>query len=109
MTVTSKLPKRKFDVVIVGAGGSGMRASLQLARAGLNVAVLTKVFPTRSHTVAAQGGIGASLGNMNEDNWHYHFFDTVKGSDYLGPNTLLTTPRNQVSRLQRSLCSGQFR
>ncbi len=76
--------QRKFDVVIVGAGGSGMRASLQLARAGLNVAVLTKVFPTRSHTVAAQGGIGASLGNMNEDNWHYHFYDTVKGSDWLG-------------------------
>ena len=76
--------KRKFDVVIVGAGGSGMRASLQLARAGLNVAVLSKVFPTRSHTVAAQGGIGASLGNMNEDNWHFHFYDTVKGSDWLG-------------------------
>nr|HPH13914.1 succinate dehydrogenase flavoprotein subunit [Burkholderiaceae bacterium] len=71
-------------VVIVGAGGSGMRASLQLARAGLNVAVLSKVFPTRSHTVAAQGGIGASLGNMNDDNWHYHFYDTVKGSDWLG-------------------------
>ncbi len=80
----SSLPKRKFDVVIVGAGGSGMRASLQLARAGLNVAVLSKVFPTRSHTVAAQGGIGASLGNMSEDNWHYHFYDTVKGSDWLG-------------------------
>ncbi len=84
MTVTPKLPKRKFDVVIVGAGGSGMRASLQLAKAGLNVAVLSKVFPTRSHTVAAQGGIGASLGNMSEDNWHYHFYDTVKGSDWLG-------------------------
>lgn len=81
---TAAVTKRKFDVVIVGAGGSGMRASLQLARAGLNVAVLTKVFPTRSHTVAAQGGIGASLGNMNADNWHYHFYDTVKGSDWLG-------------------------
>ncbi|MBP7503264.1 MAG: succinate dehydrogenase flavoprotein subunit, partial [Aquabacterium sp.] len=78
------LPTRKFDVVIVGAGGSGMRASLQLSLAGLNVAVLSKVFPTRSHTVAAQGGIGASLGNMSEDNWHYHFYDTIKGSDWLG-------------------------
>jgi succinate dehydrogenase / fumarate reductase, flavoprotein subunit len=84
MTVGSNIPRRKFDVVIVGAGGSGMRASLQLARAGLNVAVLSKVFPTRSHTVAAQGGIGASLGNMSEDNWHFHFYDTVKGSDWLG-------------------------
>ena len=82
--MTQSISKRKFDVVIIGAGGSGMRASLQLARAGLNVAVLSKVFPTRSHTVAAQGGIGASLGNMNEDNWHYHFYDTVKGSDWLG-------------------------
>ncbi|OGB51356.1 MAG: succinate dehydrogenase flavoprotein subunit [Burkholderiales bacterium RIFOXYD2_FULL_59_8] len=84
MTATSKLQKRKFDVVIIGAGGAGMSASLQLANAGLNVAVLTKVFPTRSHTVAAQGGIGASLGNMAEDNWHYHFYDTIKGSDWLG-------------------------
>ncbi|MGQ3092129.1 MAG: succinate dehydrogenase flavoprotein subunit [Roseateles sp.] len=80
----AQLATRKFDVVIVGAGGSGMRASLQLALAGLNVAVLSKVFPTRSHTVAAQGGIGASLGNMSEDNWHYHFYVTVKGSDWLG-------------------------
>jgi succinate dehydrogenase / fumarate reductase flavoprotein subunit len=81
---SNNITTRKFDVVIVGAGGSGMRASLQLARAGLNVAVLSKVFPTRSHTVAAQGGIGASLGNMSEDNWHYHFYDTIKGSDWLG-------------------------
>ena len=81
---TASLPRRKFDAVIVGAGGSGMQASLRLAQAGLNVAVLSKVFPTRSHTVAAQGGIGASLGNMSEDNWHYHFYDTVKGSDWLG-------------------------
>ncbi len=80
----SSITKRKFDVVIVGAGGSGMRAALQLARAGLNVAVVSKVFPTRSHTVAAQGGISASLSNMSEDNWHYHFYDTIKGSDWLG-------------------------
>jgi len=79
-----QIANRKFDVVIVGAGGSGMRASLQLARAGLNVAVLSKVFPTRSHTVAAQGGVSASLGNMSDDNWEYHFYDTVKGSDWLG-------------------------
>jgi succinate dehydrogenase / fumarate reductase flavoprotein subunit len=82
--IKTALPTRRFDVVIVGAGGAGMRASLQLAEAGLNVAVLSKVFPTRSHTVAAQGGIGASLGNMSEDNWHYHFYDTIKGSDWLG-------------------------
>src|SRR5258707_3162503 len=81
---TSNITTRKFDVVIVGAGGSGMRASLQLSLAGLNVAVLSTVLPTRSHTVAAQGGIGASLGNMTEDNWYWHMFDTVKGSDYLG-------------------------
>jgi succinate dehydrogenase / fumarate reductase flavoprotein subunit len=79
-----QITNRKFDVVIVGAGGSGMRASLQLARAGLNVAVLSKVFPTRSHTVAAQGGVSASLGNMSDDSWEYHFYDTVKGSDWLG-------------------------
>jgi succinate dehydrogenase / fumarate reductase flavoprotein subunit len=75
---------RKFDAVVVGAGGSGMRAALELARADLKVAVLTKVFPTRSHTVAAQGGIAAPLANSTEDNWHWHMYDTVKGSDYLG-------------------------
>jgi succinate dehydrogenase / fumarate reductase flavoprotein subunit len=78
------LPVKSFDAVIVGAGGAGMRASLQLAEAGFKVAVLSKVFPTRSHTVAAQGGIGAALGNMGEDNWLWHMYDTVKGSDYLG-------------------------
>ena len=84
MQKQAEIPKMRFDVVVVGAGGSGMRAALQLAQSGLKVAVLSKVFPTRSHTVAAQGGIGASLGNMSEDNWHYHFYDTVKGSDWLG-------------------------
>ncbi len=78
------IPVRKFDAVIVGAGGSGLRAALELASQGLRVAVLSKVFPTRSHTVAAQGGIGAALGNMGEDSWLWHMYDTIKGSDYLG-------------------------
>lgn len=85
----STFKKQRHDVVIVGAGGSGMRASLALAKAGLNVAVLSKVVPTRSHTVAAQGGIGAALGNMSEDNWHYHFYDTIKGSDWLGDQDVI--------------------
>ena len=78
------LPVRRFDAIVVGAGGAGLRAALQLAEAGLSTAVLSKVFPTRSHTVAAQGGIGAALGNMEADSWHWHMYDTVKGSDYLG-------------------------
>jgi succinate dehydrogenase / fumarate reductase flavoprotein subunit len=78
------LQARRFDAIVVGAGGSGLRAALELARAGLRVAVLSKVFPTRSHTVAAQGGIAAPLGNSSEDHWHWHMYDTVKGSDYLG-------------------------
>jgi succinate dehydrogenase / fumarate reductase flavoprotein subunit len=78
------LPIRRFDAIVVGAGGSGMRAALELARAELKVAVLTKVFPTRSHTVAAQGGVAAPLANSGEDHWHWHMYDTVKGSDYLG-------------------------
>ncbi len=73
-----------FDVVVVGAGGSGLRAALGCAQAGLKTACVTKVFPTRSHTVAAQGGISASLGNMSPDDWRWHMYDTVKGSDWLG-------------------------
>ncbi len=73
-----------FDVVVVGAGGSGLRAALGAAQAGLRTACVTKVFPTRSHTVAAQGGISAALGNMGEDDWRWHMYDTVKGSDWLG-------------------------
>lgn len=79
----ANITKRKFDVVIVGAGGSGLRAAIELSKAGLSVASLSKVFPTRSHTVAAQGGVSASLGNMSDDNWHYHFYDTIKGGDWL--------------------------
>ncbi len=74
----------KFDVVVVGAGGSGLRATLGMAEQGLKTACITKVFPTRSHTVAAQGGIAASLSNMGPDNWQWHMYDTVKGSDWLG-------------------------
>ncbi|GGD97283.1 succinate dehydrogenase flavoprotein subunit [Aureimonas endophytica] len=73
-----------FDVVVVGAGGSGLRATLGAAQAGLKTACITKVFPTRSHTVAAQGGVAASLGNMGKDDWRWHMYDTVKGSDWLG-------------------------
>ena len=74
-----------YDVVVVGAGGAGLRATLGMAATGLKTACITKVFPTRSHTVAAQGGIGAALNNMGEgDNWQYHMYDTVKGSDWLG-------------------------
>jgi succinate dehydrogenase / fumarate reductase flavoprotein subunit len=79
-----KIQEHKFDMVVVGAGGAGLRATFGLAQKGLKTACITKVFPTRSHTVAAQGGISAALGNMGEDDWRYHFFDTVKGSDWLG-------------------------
>ena len=78
------LKRRKFDTLVIGAGGAGLRAALQLSQGEAMVAVVSKVFPTRSHTVAAQGGVTASLGNVSEDNWHWHMFDTVKGSDYLG-------------------------
>jgi succinate dehydrogenase / fumarate reductase flavoprotein subunit len=79
-----KFTDHTYDVVVVGAGGAGLRATFGLAQAGLSTACLTKVFPTRSHTVAAQGGISAALGNMGEDDWRFHFYDTIKGSDWLG-------------------------
>ncbi len=79
-----EIVKHEYDVIILGAGGAGLRATLGMAAGGLKTACITKVFPTRSHTVAAQGGIGAALGNMAEDHWEWHMYDTVKGSDWLG-------------------------
>ncbi|MBN8896094.1 MAG: succinate dehydrogenase flavoprotein subunit [Rhodanobacter sp.] len=79
-----KVQQHLYDVIVVGAGGAGLRATFGLAEKGLKAACITKVFPTRSHTVAAQGGIAAALGNMSEDNWRFHFYDTVKGGDWLG-------------------------
>ncbi|ORU90123.1 MAG: fumarate reductase (quinol) flavoprotein subunit [Cycloclasticus sp. symbiont of Poecilosclerida sp. M] len=79
-----KITEHKYDVVVVGAGGAGLRATFGMAQKGLKTACITKVFPTRSHTVAAQGGISAALGNMGKDDWRWHMYDTVKGSDWLG-------------------------
>src|SRR5260370_8153895 len=73
-----------FDVIVLGAGGAGLRATLGMVAAGLNTACITKAFPTRSHTVAAQGGVSAALGNVENDDWRWHMFDTVRGSDWLG-------------------------
>ncbi len=84
MTQPYTIVDHYYDVVVVGAGGAGLRATFGMASAGLKTACITKVFPTRSHTVAAQGGISAALGNMSEDNWRWHMYDTVKGSDWLG-------------------------
>jgi succinate dehydrogenase / fumarate reductase, flavoprotein subunit len=84
MTAAYKIVDHSYDVVVVGAGGAGLRATFGLAEQGLRTACVTKVFPTRSHTVAAQGGISAALGNMGEDDWRWHMYDTVKGSDWLG-------------------------
>ena len=84
MASSINLQKHQYDAVIIGGGGAGLRAALQLAESGVKVAVLSKVFPTRSHTVAAQGGIAAALGNVAEDKWLWHMYDTIKGSDFLG-------------------------
>ena len=84
MSTDYEFIEHSYDVVVIGAGGAGLRATLGLAEKGLSTACITKVFPTRSHTVAAQGGISAALGNMGEDDWRWHMYDTVKGSDWLG-------------------------
>ena len=84
MTSAYTITEHKYDMIVVGAGGAGLRATFGLAQKGLQTACITKVFPTRSHTVAAQGGISAALGNMGPDDWRYHFYDTIKGSDWLG-------------------------
>ena len=93
------IEKRRFDCLVIGAGGAGLRAALQLAQADLHVAVVSKVFPTRSHTVAAQGGMNAALGNVTPDNWHWHMYDTVKGSDYLGDQDAIEYMCRAASRL----------
>ncbi len=84
MTTAYKPYEHKYDVIVVGAGGAGLRATMGIAQKGLSVACISKVFPTRSHTVAAQGGVSAALGNMGEDDWRWHMYDTIKGSDWLG-------------------------
>lgn len=85
-SIVASLPviEHEYDAVVLGAGGAGLRAAFGLAQSGLKIACVTKLFPTRSHTVAAQGGINAALGNMSEDDWRWHMYDTVKGSDWLG-------------------------
>ena len=84
MSSNSKIIKHKHDVIVIGAGGSGLRATMGISQSHHSVACISKVFPTRSHTVAAQGGISGALGNMGEDDWRWHMYDTVKGSDWLG-------------------------
>ena len=95
----STVARRRFDALVIGAGGGGLRAALQLAQAEAHVAVVSKVFPTRSHTVAAQGGINAALGNVLPDNWHWHMYDTVKGSDYLGDQDAIEYMCQAAARL----------
>ncbi len=93
-----EITEHHYDVVVVGAGGAGLRATLGMAEQGLKTACVTKVFPTRSHTVAAQGGVAASLGNMGEDSWQWHMYDTVKGSDWLGDNDTIEYVTREAPR-----------
>ncbi len=97
--IHSRLERRRFDTLVIGAGGGGLRAALQLAQDEASVAVVSKVFPTRSHTVAAQGGMNAALANVSPDNWHWHMYDTVKGSDYLGDQDAIEYMCRAAARL----------
>lgn len=100
---SQELPQQSFDALIIGAGGAGMRAALLLAEAGHKVAMVSKVFPTRSHTVAAQGGINAALGNVTPDNWQWHMYDTIKGSDYLGDQDAIEFMCEEAAQIVREL------
>jgi len=93
----------EFDAVVLGAGGAGLRAAVGLSERGLNTVVISKLFPTRSHTVAAQGGINAALGNMTEDDWRWHMYDTVKGSDWLGDQDAIHYMCREAPRAVREL------
>ncbi len=107
-TIAPTLSTHTFDAIVIGGGGAGLRASLELAQSGLKVAVLSKVFPTRSHTVAAQGGIAAALGNVADDKWLWHMYDTIKGSDYLGDQDAIEfmckTPPRRFTSLNILVC-----
>jgi len=92
-----------FDAVVLGAGGAGLRAAVGLSERGLNTVVISKLFPTRSHTVAAQGGINAALGNMTEDDWRWHMYDTIKGSDWLGDQDAIHYMCREAPRAVREL------
>ncbi|VAW89014.1 Succinate dehydrogenase flavoprotein subunit, partial [hydrothermal vent metagenome] len=97
--IRQNIERRRFDTLVIGAGGGGLRAAMQMSQADASVAVVSKVFPTRSHTVAAQGGINAALANVLPDNWHWHMYDTVKGSDYLGDQDAIEYMCRTASRL----------
>ena len=103
MHTFSAFQQQYFDAIIIGAGGAGMRAALMLAESGHKVAMVSKVFPTRSHTVAAQGGINAALGNVTEDNWQWHMYDTIKGSDYLGDQDAIEFMCQEAAHTVREL------
>ncbi len=103
MTFTDSFPTETFDALVIGAGGAGMRAALQLTENGHKIAMVSKVFPTRSHTVAAQGGVNAALGNVTPDKWEWHMYDTIKGSDFLGDQDAIEFMCQEASEIVREL------